>query len=284
MQRGDAMNLGLDHPCLPGIDQIQSRHAAGARIGADLLKLRHLRLLRGDDQLADAPMRHAARCAIGIEFFLAGDAGARLEAARRVIEAGMDHFRIARGDAAANAAACLQHHHLTPGKRQRARDREADNARADHKGFNTLHLALHRAREECDSALRSRLTLPEGIPERMGRIDAEHGHLLGEELQLLKRAGERRIIRMALHVEIEHGGIEMPVEHVAFELGHVHAICGEAAQRLVERRRQVAHAEDEGGDGQPVPGAACSGYFETMTKRVVLCFSSSMSSIRMSRP
>ena len=55
---------------------------------------------------------------------------------------------------------------------------------------------------------------------------------------------------MALDVGIELRRGEAAAQHVALELRHVDAVGGEAAHRLVERRRHVAHAEDEGGDDQ----------------------------------
>ena len=48
----------------------------------------------------------------------------------------------------------------------------------------------------------------------------------------------------------------MAVDHVALQLGHVDAVGGEAAERLVERGRQVADVEDERRDDRPVVAAA----------------------------
>ena len=59
---------------------------------------------------------------------------------------------------------------------------------------------------------------------------------------------EALVVGMAIDIGIELRGEEIAVDHVAFELGHVDAVGGKAAHRLVERRRHVAHAEDEGGD------------------------------------
>ena len=90
---------------------------------------------------------------------------------------------------------------------------------------------------------------------------------------------------MAVDVGEEARRGEFAVDHVAFELGHVDAIGGEAAERLVERRRHVAHAEDEGRHGRGRGSAApIALVFDSTTKRVVLCASSSTFSARMSRP
>ena len=61
---------------------------------------------------------------------------------------------------------------------------------------------------------------------------------------------------MAIDVGVELGREEIAVDHVAFELGHVDAVGGEAAERLVERGGQVAHPENKSGDqrSRSLPG------------------------------
>src|SRR6185369_11245261 len=88
----------------------------------------------------------------------------------------------------------------------------------------------------------------EGLAERMRRIDAEDRQFLGEERQLLQREHQPAVVGMTLDVGIELGGEEIALDHVAFELGHVDAVGGEAAHRLVKRRRHVLDPEHEGGD------------------------------------
>src|SRR6266705_169163 len=75
--------------------------------------------------------------------------------------------------------------------------------------------------------------LLEGGAERMRRIDPEDLQLLGEERQLLERERERAVVRMAFDVGIELRGEEIALDHVALELGHVDAVGGEAAERVV---------------------------------------------------
>src|SRR3984957_15670156 len=94
-----------------------------------------------------------------------------------------------------------------------------------------------------------------GLPRRLGAegmsgIDPEDLELAGYEIQLVQRQRQRARARMSLDVGVELGRGELAAHHVAFELGHVDAVGGEAAQRLIERRRHVAHVEDEGGDRQ----------------------------------
>src|SRR5437868_5868343 len=83
----------------------------------------------------------------------------------------------------------------------------------------------------------------------MPRIDPEdlHRTRLRYELEFLERELEGAVPRMRLNIGIELGRRESPAQHITLELGHVDAVSGEAAERLVERGRNVAHLEDEGG-------------------------------------
>ena len=51
---------------------------------------------------------------------------------------------------------------------------------------------------------------------------------------------------MAVNIDQELRRREFALDHVALELGHVDPVGGEAAERLVKRRRHVADAEHEG--------------------------------------
>jgi hypothetical protein len=51
---------------------------------------------------------------------------------------------------------------------------------------------------------------------------------------------------MALDVGIELGGEKLPADLIAFQLGHVDAVGGKPAHRLVECSRDVADPEHEG--------------------------------------
>src|SRR5581483_11061568 len=85
----------------------------------------------------------------------------------------------------------------------------------------------------------------------MRGVDAEDLHLAGEEAKLVERELHGPVLRMALDVGVELRGGEAAAQHVALELRHVDAVGGEAAHGLVERRRHVPHAENEGGDDEP---------------------------------
>src|SRR2546423_14469109 len=84
------------------------------------------------------------------------------------------------------------------------------------------------------SRIGSGLHFLEGLAKRMRRIDAEDRQLLGEERQLLQREHQPAIVGMAFDVGIELRSEEIALDHVAFELGHVDAIGGEAAHRFIE--------------------------------------------------
>ena len=64
---------------------------------------------------------------------------------------------------------------------------------------------------------------------------------------------------MAVDIGVELRDGEGAVDDIAFELGDVDAVGGEAAQRLVERRRHAAHPEDEAGDDGPWLGSGSTG-------------------------
>src|SRR5690606_4604387 len=77
-------------------------------------------------------------------------------------------------------------------------------------------------------------------------IDPQYAHFAREEPQFLQRILHAGIVRVTLNVGVELGrgkGAEL----VALQLGHVDAVRGKASHGLVERRRHVAHPEDEGG-------------------------------------
>ena len=81
---------------------------------------------------------------------------------------------------------------------------------------------------------------------------------------------------MALDIGVELGRGERAADHVAFELGHVDAVGGEAAQRLVERRRHVAHRNTKVVTVGPLRARRAFGSRDMTRKRVVLCSASSM--------
>ncbi|MOA22557.1 hypothetical protein D3C78_1431200 [compost metagenome] len=123
-------------------DELQVVNAIGAGALRNAFQLGRLVAVGGDDELAQALVRHAAFGAIGVQQMLAAHAQARLQAARGVVDAGMDDFGIARAGAGADGLGGFGHQHFAAGLRQRARDGQADHARADH---DAIHISAHGA-------------------------------------------------------------------------------------------------------------------------------------------
>src|SRR6185437_17182311 len=88
----------------------------------------------------------------------------------------------------------------------------------------------------------------ERLAEGLRGINANDAEFTREEFQFLQRKGEAAIVGMAVDVGVKLRREEFAVDHVAFQLGHVDAVGGEAAERLVERGGQVAHPENKRGD------------------------------------
>src|SRR5262249_6783143 len=106
----------------------------------------------------------------------------------------------------------------------------------------TRELNVGRAHRNSSALLPLRLELG---AEPAPRIGAKRRHLARKEVELLHGELDRPLVRMAFDIGIEHGGIERAFELVGLELRHVDPVGGEAAERLVERSRHVAHAEHE---------------------------------------
>ena len=84
-------------------------------------------------------MRDAVIPAISIERMLAADAHPRHQAARRVIDAGVDHLAVARRGDGADPLGRLQHDHLAAGLRQPPRDGKTDHPRTDNDALDLVH-------------------------------------------------------------------------------------------------------------------------------------------------
>ena len=114
-------------------------NATSAGRGLDLAQFRRLTSARRDDELAQAVMIDRTVAAIGIETVAPRDAQPCLQACRRIIDSGMNDFRIARTRLRANATGGFDDVDLTPGERQSARDRETDDASADDGAVHSIH-------------------------------------------------------------------------------------------------------------------------------------------------
>src|SRR5271166_2074200 len=100
------------------------------------MKLRHLILGTGNDQLAEAAMGDAALLAIGIKGAATCNAGLRFKAGFWIIYPRMDHFAITGGGAHANAVFSLDDDDFPSGQRLFSCYRKTDNSCAND---NTLY-------------------------------------------------------------------------------------------------------------------------------------------------
>ena len=155
-QRRLAPECRLELARLGTAQPAQAAHAVRGRASLDRLQRLDLRRRRRDDELAAAAMADAARLAIGIERFAAGDAEGRLERPGSVVEAGMDDLAVARAGAVADAGAGLEHDRLPAAQRQLARHRQADGACPHHHRVD----ALHPGSSACDEAVSAKVGRP----------------------------------------------------------------------------------------------------------------------------
>src|SRR6202008_1561398 len=110
----------------------------------------------GDDELAAILVIDAAIAAVGIQRAIAGHAETRLEAARRVVETGVDHAAVPRRGDRARVGFRLEQQYLASGERERARDGEADGTRSDHDAFHPIRHMLNLSCSARTSAASSR--------------------------------------------------------------------------------------------------------------------------------
>ena len=103
-----------------------------------------LRLVGGDDDLAEPRVRDAVVAAIGVEPPAALDAGRRLQTVLRIIDAAVDDLAVARRGLEPDRPGAVEDEHLAAGERQSPRRGKPDHPGADHDAFDFVHAALHR--------------------------------------------------------------------------------------------------------------------------------------------
>ncbi len=140
----DAGKLRLEAQRFFRRQPLQVVDAVLVRGRCDCVELGDLAGLRCDEQLAATTVRDAVLGAKTIEQGLAGDAELGAQAARRVVEPGVDDLRVARARFRADAAVALEYQHLLALLRQSPGDGEADDSRSHHDRFNVCHGASCR--------------------------------------------------------------------------------------------------------------------------------------------
>jgi len=133
--------MGLELGDLLGAQPPQARHAVGQAAALELVQPRELPLVQGDDDLAAPLHRDAALFAVGVQARRALDTHPRLQGARLVVDAGVDHPRVVAGLAGAHRAGSVDDGHTQPGaaREQVARRGEADDAGAHDREVVGLH-------------------------------------------------------------------------------------------------------------------------------------------------
>ncbi|MCY1544893.1 hypothetical protein D9M68_808030 [compost metagenome] len=116
-------------------------HTIGFGASLDARQPSHLRRRVGDDQLAAPAVSDSAFRTIGVQQRPAPHTQPRLERTLGIVDAGVNHFAVARTRAGADGRLALQHHHLAPGQRQRTGHRQPDHAGADHHHIHLFHAA-----------------------------------------------------------------------------------------------------------------------------------------------
>ena len=101
--------------------------------------------LRRHQQLAAARVRHVVLGAEGVEQLLAAHAQRGPQAARRIVDAGVDHLAVARARLRADQLVLLQHHRLVAGHGQRARDGQPDGTGARRQWSPRPPTCIHRS-------------------------------------------------------------------------------------------------------------------------------------------
>ena len=130
-QRRMAAQRRFEPPCLRAVKAAQVVDAVGDRGGGDPVELLVLARRGSHHELAASDARHAVEFGEGIEHLATGHAEARLEAAGRIVQAGMNDPAAASRASGTEPLGSLQAQHLPSVPRQLAGDRQPDNAGTD---------------------------------------------------------------------------------------------------------------------------------------------------------
>ena len=85
-------------------------------------------------------MRNALFAAVSIQRLFAADAHPRHQAARPVVDAGVDHLAVARGGDGADPLGRFQHDHLAAALSQPPRHGKTDHSRTDDDALDLFHV------------------------------------------------------------------------------------------------------------------------------------------------
>ena len=140
MEAGDAPRVRLELLDSRGVDTSQARHAVGPAAPLELLEPRELSAIGGDDHLPAALAGDLVLLAVLVHLAGALHAQARLQRARRVIDARVDHARVVAGLVGSDLVLALEH--ANRGQRvasgQRSRDGQPDDPPAHDRQVTAL--------------------------------------------------------------------------------------------------------------------------------------------------
>jgi hypothetical protein len=132
VQRAHGAQRRLQGQGLRGVQAGDALHAIGFGACGQRIERCQFAVLRGHDELAALVVGDMVAVEKLVQQAPAFHAEARLQRARRVVQAGVDHLGVARGDARAHAALALQHGHAKALARQRIATRQAHRTGPHH--------------------------------------------------------------------------------------------------------------------------------------------------------
>src|SRR5437667_7688856 len=111
MERANPAHLRLDLPEIVFVDESDAGRAVLACAHEQVVEAGELVLVDGDDDLAALLVRDAVLVAVRVELTAALHAEARLQRARRVVDAGVDDTAVVTRLVARRARLLLEHEH-----------------------------------------------------------------------------------------------------------------------------------------------------------------------------
>ena len=139
-QRPISDQRGFERARLLAAEPNEIVDAVGLGLGFKRGELVDLARVHRHQELAASLVRYAELLAERVQHRLAVDAEPRFDEPRRIVDAGMDDFAVARTDAPADPAIGFDDDHLAPSASERPRDGKTDHARADDKALNQFHV------------------------------------------------------------------------------------------------------------------------------------------------
>ncbi len=138
-ERADAAQVGLESARFGGGEPREVVDAVVVRAPADALQGFQFGVVDRDEQLADPAVRNRARLAVFVEQHAPADAQAGFVGAGLVVEAGVDHARIARARLLPKTIAAFHDQGLAAAQLQRPADRQPDDPGTDHDAVCLVH-------------------------------------------------------------------------------------------------------------------------------------------------